>query len=193
MESIPLSDESAAVLLAQEGHPQAFRALYDRHFEAVYRTAFRYTRTPQDAEDVLQETFVKAFKNIGRFDFERGVPFAVWIGRICVNSALSQLRRSRARKDPATFSLTASLYDPPAAGLSPEEAALLGQMAVRIQETLHRLPPRQELIFRLRYIEGRNMNEITSELGCSPNTVKSHLRRALVAVRRRLRPLWSEP
>jgi RNA polymerase sigma-70 factor (ECF subfamily) len=193
MDSPQMSDESVAVLLAKEGHPQAFRALYDLHFEAVYRTAFRYSRTPQDAEDVLQETFVKAFKHIGKFDFERGVPFAVWLGRICVNSALSQLRKRRARKESETSSLTASVQDPPSAGLSPEEAMVLRQIAGRIDETLCLLPPRQQLMFRLRYIEGRNMMEITSELGCSPNTVKIQLRRAMIAVRRRLKPLWSEP
>ena len=188
-----MTDENVTILLAKEGHPEAFRAIYDLHFETVYRTAFRYTRSPQDAEDILQETFVKAFKNIARFDFERGVPFAVWLGRICVNSALSQLRARRTRHDLEAYSLTASIQDPPSAGLSPEEETLLRQMAGRVDETLGLLPPRQQLIFRLKYIEGRDMKDITSELGCSPNTVKSHLRRALVVLRRRLKPLWSEP
>jgi len=188
-----MTDESVAVLLAKEGHPQAFRALYDLHFEAVYRTAFRFTRSRQDAEDVLQETFVKAFLNIGTFDFKRNASFAAWLGRICVNSAISQIRKRRTRRALETYSLTASAQDPPSAGPSPEEAMVLGQMAGRIDETLRLLSPRQQLTFRMKYVEDLKVDEIARELGCSPNSVKKHLGRALAVLRRRLKPLWSEP
>jgi len=188
-----MTDESVAVLLAKEGHPEALRALYDLHFDAVYRTAFGYTRSRQDAEDVLQETFVKAFLNIKTFDFKRNASFETWLGRICVNSAISQLRKRRTRRALETYSLTASAQDPPAAGPSPEEAVLLRQLAGRVDETLRLLSPRQQLTFRMKYIEDLKVDEIARELGCSPNSVKKHLGRALAVLRRRLKPLWSEP
>jgi RNA polymerase sigma-70 factor (ECF subfamily) len=193
MENTPLTNESVVILLAKEGHPEALRTIYDVHFEAVYRTAFRYTRSRQDAEDVLQETFVKAFKNIRRFDFERGASFAAWLGRICVNSAISHLKKRRTRKALEMYSLTDSVQDPPSKGHSPEEAALLRQMASSIDESLRLLSPRQQLTFRMKYIEDRNVEEIARELRCSPNSVKKHLGRALIVLRRRLKPLWSEP
>jgi len=193
MENPPVTNERVAILLAQGGHPEGYRTIYDLYFEAVYRTAFRYTRSRQDAEDILQETFVKAFKNIGKFDFERSASLAAWLGRICTNSALSQLRNRRTRKDLETYSLTDSAQDPPSAGLSPEEATLHRQIAECLDKNLRLLSPRQQLMFRMKYIEGRERNEIARELGCSPNTVKKHLGRALVVLRRRLKPLWSEP
>jgi RNA polymerase sigma-70 factor (ECF subfamily) len=188
-----MSDENVTVLLARDGHPQAFRALYDLHFEAVYRTAFRYTRSREDAEDVLQETFIKAFSNIAKFNFERNASFAAWIGRICANSALSQLRKRRTRRPLEACSLTASPQDPPSAGRSPEEEALLRQMAGSIDEALRLLSPRQQLAFRMKYIEDWKVEEIAREFGCSPNSVKKHLGRALAVLRRRLKPLWSKP
>ena len=188
-----MTDENVAVLLARDGHPQAFRALYDLHFEAVYRTAFRYTRCREDAEDVLQETFIKAFHNIAKFDFERNASFAAWIGRICVNSALSQLRKRRMRRPLEAWSLTSSPQDPSSASRTPEEEVLLRQMAGCIDETLRLLSPRQQLAFRMKYIEDWKVEEIAREFSCSPNSVKKHLGRALAVLRRRLRPLWSKP
>jgi RNA polymerase sigma-70 factor (ECF subfamily) len=193
MENTSMTSESVAILLAKEGHPQALRTIYDLHFETIYRTAYRYTRSSQDAEDVLQETFVKAFKNIKDFDFKRNASLAAWMGRICVNSALSHLRNRRARKAWETESLTASAQDPPSAGRSPEETALLRQMAGHIDQALHLLPPRQKLAFQMKYIEDLKVDEIAQEMGCSSNSIKKHLGRALAALRRRLGPIWSQP
>lgn len=188
-ENVFMTDDSQAVLLAKEGQPQAFRTLYDLHFEAVYRTAFRYTRSREDAEDVLQETFIRAFNNIARFDFGRNTSFASWIGRICINSAISHIKKRRKRKALETRSLTASHQDPPSNGSTPEETALLRQMASRVYETLHLLSPRQQLAFRMKYIDGWKVEEIACEFGCSQNSVKKHLSRALAVLRRRLKPL----
>jgi RNA polymerase sigma-70 factor (ECF subfamily) len=139
----------------------------------------------------LQETFAKAFNNIAKFDSGRNASFAAWIGRICVNSAISQLKKRRTRKPLEACSLTAFPQDPPSAGPSPEEEALLRQMAGRIDETLRLLSPRQQLAFRMKYFEDWKVEEIACALGCSPNSVKKHLGRALAVLRRRLRPLWS--
>ena len=193
MENAATANESVVILLAKEGHPEALRALYDQHFEAIYRTAFRYTRSRQDAEDILQETFVKAFANIKRFDFQRNASFAAWVGRICVNSAISHIKKRRTRKVLVTDSLTASVQDPPSGGHSPEEVTLLRQMVGRVDETLRLLSPRQQLAFRMKYVEDLKVEEIARELCCSRNSVKKHLGRALAVLRRRLKPLWSEP
>ena len=85
--------DAATVALARDGDSEAFRALVDRHSRAVYRLAYRMTGTPQDAEDVVQETFLKAYRQLGRF--ESRANFGTWLHRIAVNCAID-LIRSRA-------------------------------------------------------------------------------------------------
>src|ERR1700749_338148 len=75
--------DAATVALARDGDSEAFRALVERHSRAVYRLAPRMTGNPQDAEDVVQETFLKAYKQLGRF--ESRANFSTWLHRIAVN------------------------------------------------------------------------------------------------------------
>ncbi|MBM3311493.1 MAG: sigma-70 family RNA polymerase sigma factor [Candidatus Aminicenantes bacterium] len=193
LENAAMTDESTIILLAKQGHPQAFRDLYDLHFETIYRTAYRYTRSAQDAEDVMQETFTSAFRHIRRFDFERNASFNAWLGRICVNCSINHLRKRRARRGSLTDSLTSFAQDLPSGDPSPEETALSRRMASLIEEALHRLPPRQQLAFRMKYVDDLIVEEIAGRMDCSPNTVKTNLARALAVLRRRLKPHWSEP
>ena len=82
--------DAAAVALAREGDSQAFRALVERHSRAVYRLAHRMTGSPQDAEDVVQETFLKAYKQLGRFESRSN--FGTWLHRIAVNCSIDLIR-----------------------------------------------------------------------------------------------------
>src|SRR5215216_7020417 len=82
--------DAAAVALARDGNSEAFRALFDRHSRAVYRLAHRMTGNPQDAEDVVQETFLKAYRQLGRF--ESRANFSTWLHRIAVNCSIDLIR-----------------------------------------------------------------------------------------------------
>ena len=88
--------DAATVALARDGDTEAFRALVDRHSRAVYRLAQRMTGSPQDAEDVVQETFLKAYRQLARF--ESRANFSTWLHRIAVNCAID-LIRSRATRE----------------------------------------------------------------------------------------------
>ena len=88
--------DAAAVALARDGDSEAFRALVERHSRAVYRLAFRMTGSAQDAEDVVQETFLKAYKQLSRF--ESRANFGTWLHRIAVNCSID-LIRSRPRRE----------------------------------------------------------------------------------------------
>src|SRR3954452_21102576 len=88
--------DAGAVALSRDGDSEAFRALVERHSRAVYRLAHRMTGTPQDAEDVVQETFLKAYRQLGRF--ESRANFSTWVHRIAVNCAID-LIRSRAHRE----------------------------------------------------------------------------------------------
>src|SRR4249920_3278347 len=91
--------DAAAVALARDGDSEAFRALVERHSRAVYRLAHRMTGSPQDAEDVVQETFLKAYRQLGRF--ESRANFGTWLHRIAVNCAIDLHRARQARRDQA--------------------------------------------------------------------------------------------
>src|SRR6476660_6177485 len=97
-----MTQDAAAVALARDGDSEAFRALVERHSRAVFRLAHRMTGSPQDAEDVVQETFLKAYRQLGRF--ESRANFGTWIHRIAVNCAID-LIRSRAYREAGHDSL----------------------------------------------------------------------------------------
>ena len=86
----------ATVALARDGDSEAFRALVERHSRAVYRLAHRMTGSPSDAEDVVQETFLKAYKQLGRF--ESRANFGTWLHRIAVNCSIDLIGRGRTGK-----------------------------------------------------------------------------------------------
>src|SRR6516225_8567425 len=90
--------ESAAVLArARQGDNEAFRALVERHSRSVFRLAFRMTGNEQDAEDVVQESFIRAYKQLGRF--EARAHFGTWLHRIVANCSVDLIRTRRARYD----------------------------------------------------------------------------------------------
>ncbi len=93
----------ATVALARDGDSEAFRTLVERHSRAIYRLAHRMTGNPSDAEDVVQETFLKAYKQLGRF--ESRANFGTWLHRIAVNCSIDLIRSRPHREaghDPAT-------------------------------------------------------------------------------------------
>lgn len=181
------------VVLAKEGDREAFRRLYEEHRERVFRTACRYAASRQDAEDILQETFIKAFNRIQTFDGRISPSFSSWLAAICVNTALDDLRRRSRRMAAKHVSLADLPADIPAGGPSPEAGAALSLAVERIRETLRVLSPRQRAIFDLRFTEHLDIREIAAARGCSESSVKTQLSRALAKLRITLKPERGEP
>jgi len=184
-----MNDETT-ILLAKEGHPEAFRALYDRNRENVFRLAIRYVRSPQDAEDVMQETFIKAFKGIGRFDFRAGSSFAAWLGTICVHAAIEHLRRNRRRRGEVRLSLGDLPQEPASAAPSPERTAIARRSLSDVELAYRRLTPSQQVIFDLRHRQHLEIKEIAVRMDCSESNVKTQLGRSVAKLRKFLEPLW---
>jgi RNA polymerase sigma-70 factor (ECF subfamily) len=181
------------VVLAKEGDREAFRRLYEEHRERVFRTACRYTASRQDAEDILQETFVKAFARIRTFDFRISTDFASWIAAICVNTALDDLRRRGRRMGSKHVSLADLPTEIPANGPSPEAGAARRLAVERIRETLRVLSPGQRAVFDMRFTEHLDIREIAAALGSSESSVKTQLARALAKLRKTLGPERGKP
>ena len=178
------------VVLAREGNREAFRRLYERYRERIFSTAFRYSGSRQDAEDILQETFIKAFARIRTFDFRVSPNFSSWLLSISVNTAIDHLRRRGRRRDSKHISLADLSAEIPSADPSPEATAARRLALGRIRETLRILSPGQRAVFDLRFTEHMELKEIAGALGCSESNVKTQLARALTKLRKTLEPEW---
>lgn len=178
------------IRLAQQGHREAFRALYDAHRERIYRLAFRYTRSAEDAEDVLQETFIKAFKALGSATFDAPGGFPSWLTRICIHCAIDHLRANRRQGGQGTVPLEELPSEPAAPSPAPDRVVAAIRTVEWVREALWRLSPAQQEIFDLRYTAHLDIKEIARQMDCSDSTVKTQLARAIEKLRAALQPIW---
>lgn len=185
--------EDVTILLAKEGNKDAFRRLYDGHRERVFRLAFRYTRSAQDSEDVMQETFIKAFRGLRTFDFVKDSSFSSWISKICIHSAIEHLRKAKRRMGENALSLSDMPREPRSAAPSPDRAVAAVRTVAWLQDAIRQLSPAQQIIFELRYHQHLDIKEIAAHLGRSESNIKTQLARSVAKLRKRLEPVWGEP
>jgi RNA polymerase sigma-70 factor (ECF subfamily) len=173
---------------ARAGNRDAFRALVERHSRAVFRVAYRVTGNEQDAEDVVQDTFLKAYAELARFESRSGL--GTWLHRIAANCAIDLLRK-RPRK-------TVSHDDEDAAPLverlastdaGPDRLAQGRQMRARLDAAMADLTPLERAAFTLRHLEQQSIDEIAEALGQNPAATRHSIFRAVAKMRRALRPL----
>src|SRR3954468_8769454 len=148
--------DAAIVAKARSGDADAYRVLVERHSRALFRLAFRMTCNQSDAEDVVQESFLRAYRQLGKFD-ERA-SFGTWLYRIATNCSLdlvrSRKRRSEqmapAEPDPDN-SLPDALLNLPATGPTPERSALSTEVRERVAEAMKDLSATERTAFVLRH------------------------------------------
>jgi RNA polymerase sigma-70 factor (ECF subfamily) len=186
-----MTDEQA-VELAKNGRQDAFRELYERHKTGVYAIACRYARSPQDAEDILQETFIKAFKAINGFGNSGNAYFGAWIHKICLHRCIDYLRKGKRRQADRTDSLSDYHSDLSTGDPSPERSADNRRLVNQVRQAFSVLSPRQKIIFDMKYFQNQEIPEIASALGCSEFAVKTHLSRAAAKLRKRIAPIQEE-
>jgi RNA polymerase sigma-70 factor (ECF subfamily) len=183
--------DAAAVALARDGDSDAFRALVDRHSRAVYRLAHRMTGNPQDAEDVVQETFLKAYRQLGRF--ESRANFGTWLHRIAVNCSIDVIR---GRKHQETGHDATDLEtldgvrrgDDERVDPSPERLMLSTEVQQRVGRAMEDLTAMERAAFVLRHFEGQSIEEISRALGLKTNAAKHSIFRAVRKMRLALEP-----
>jgi len=178
--------EAIALEKAQEGDREAFRVLVDRYSHEMFRLAYRMTGNEQDAEDVVQETFLRAFRRIHRYDARARV--SSWLYTIASNYAVDLLRR---RKRWRTTEVEPTEQQAPlrSAAPGPEQAAFGGQIGERVAQAMGDLSPRERIAFTLRHYEGLSINEIGRVMGIGTSATKNHIFRAVRKLRSRLQPL----
>ncbi len=180
------------VTKARAGDTDAFRVLVERHSRALFRLAFRMTGNQQDAEDVVQDSFLRAFKQLARFD-ERA-SFGTWLYRIAVNCSLD-LVRSRKRRNELVAPEDSEMDDPilglPAQDPTPDRIAMSGEVRDRVAEAMTELSASERTAFVLRHFEGMCIEDVSRVLGCQPGAAKHSVFRAVQKLRRALEPLVS--
>ena len=185
--------EAAAVLArARQGDSDAFRALVDTHSRSVFRLAFRMTGNEQDAEDVVQESLLRAYRQLGRF--ESRANFGTWLYRIVSNCSVDLMRSKQARHEQMRGdSIDEGTIELPAADMSgPERMAQSAEIEQRVQGALQELSPLERAAFTLRHYEGRSIDEISTTLGLGTSAAKHSVFRAVKKLRLALAPLRSQ-
>jgi len=179
-------DDAAAVAKARGGDHEAFRTLVERHSRSIYRLAYRMTGRPEDAEDVVQETFVRAYRQLVRF--ESRANFATWLYRIGFNCAIDYMRARPHRESSEPHE---TLDRMPAGGLTPsmDDLVYAGEIGERVQQALSELSAQERAAFLMRHYHGCSIEEICAALDLKSNAAKHSIFRAVKKMRVALRPL----
>ena len=179
MDQMPL-DDAAAVAKAKGGDEDAFRVLVERHSRSVYRLAYRMTGRAEDAEDVVQDTFVRAYRQIARFEARSN--FATWLYRIGFNCAIDYLRARPHRESGETHE-ELDRRAPQAGGPSMDDLVFAGEVSARMQQALGGLSEQERAAFLMRHYHGCTIEEICGALDLKTNAAKHSIFRAVRKMR----------
>ena len=179
-------DDAAAVAQARGGDEEAFRVLVERHGRSIYRLAYRMTGRPEDAEDVVQETFVRAYRQLSRFEARSN--FATWLYRIGFNCAIDYMR-ARPHRESAESHETLERLTPGSEAPSIDDLVYAGEIGARVQEALNALSTQERAAFLMRHYHGCSIEEICNALDLKTNAAKHSIFRAVKKMRVALKPL----
>jgi RNA polymerase sigma-70 factor (ECF subfamily) len=174
--------EDALVRQAVAGRQSAFNALVECYQRRIYNYCYRMVGNADDASDVTQEAFVRAWRNLG--SFRVGEPFSPWLYRIAHNLCIDHLRRK-----PAALSLDVEMEegrDPADSAEGPQVALEASETRRAIQSAIADLPEKYRSVMLLRHGQGMSLEEISEALSLPLNTVKVHLFRAREQMKSRL-------
>jgi RNA polymerase sigma-70 factor, ECF subfamily len=185
--------DSVAVARVKSGDGDAYQILVDRHSRSVFRLAYRMTGNEQDSEDVVQETFLRAYKQLHRWEARSS--FGTWLFRIAANYSLD-LMRKRKRHGEVTMNDSGPDEDSPEMAQAlpsndpgPDRLFFSGRVQERVAGALNELSQQERTAFVLRHFEGQSIEEISAALGLSGNAAKHSIFRAVQKLRRALEPL----
>jgi RNA polymerase sigma-70 factor, ECF subfamily len=185
--------DSVSIAKVLSGEGDAYRMLVERHSRFVFRLAFRITGNETDAEDVVQDAFLRAFRSLHLYDSR--ATFSTWLHRITANCALDLVRKRNRRME----TVVADFHDdeeaheilPQVATRAPgtERVVYSSQVRDHVEAAMDDLSPLERSAFVLRHFEGNSIDEISSALGVSVNAAKQSIFRAVQKLRRALEPV----
>ncbi len=177
---MPAADEQHLIEEAKHGNPDAFRQLVERHMKQAYNVAYGFVNDHEQAEDIAQESFVRAYQSLSSFRGESG--FGTWLHRIVTNLALNSVTKTKRK---VTFAMDPVALES-AQGDQSQATSAEEDVAMHIERALHELPTLQRAVVILRHLEGLSTKQVSTILRCSEGTVKTHLYRGLRKMRMKL-------
>jgi len=190
-----VDSDAAQVAQVLGGDRDAFRVLVERHSRRLFRLAYRMTGNEQDAEEIVQDAFVRAYRKLDRF--ESRANFGTWLYRICANCALDRMRKQRtedAHREPAREEEDAGVGPLELAASnapSPDRLVMSGELGAGVRAAMEQLSATERAAFVLRHVDGHSIEEIAKSLGLNIGATKNSVFRAVQKLRRQLEPLVS--
>jgi RNA polymerase sigma factor (sigma-70 family) len=182
----PAADATGLLRRMRSGDQRALQELYDCTVGSVYALALAILKSREDAEEVVCDTYARAWSQSERFDAERSSPLG-WLMMMCRSHAIDRLRHNRARGSARTVALE-QVCELANDAITQEELLSLFHNGSRVQRALATLSPQRLKLVGLAFFEGLSAPEMAERTGMPIGTVKSHIRRALVELRRTLEP-----
>jgi RNA polymerase sigma-70 factor (ECF subfamily) len=181
MDLMPVADESATIKRVLAGDRTAFREIVDQHRTMVYRLAYRMVGNPEEAEDLSQEVFIRAYRSLG--DFRQESKLSSWLYRITVNVCLDHQMRTESSPLPleAIHTLDATSVEE-----DPTRIATSSIIQGHVRRALDSLSPRERAVFVLRHYQDLPLREVADMLSIRTGTVKALLYRAVQKMQRAL-------
>jgi len=187
----PLPDEAELVKRCAKGDTEAFGRLVTHYEDAIFNLVFRMVGNREDARDVTQEVFIRAFRSIGLF--EGRSRFGTWLYSIAVNQSITERRRRALASRTGEVPMSAlarddgeAAYDPAGEGPAPSDRLDSEETRRAVEEAIAELPEEHRAVVVLRDIHGLDYRGISEALRCSRGTVKSRLHRARAELKRKL-------
>jgi RNA polymerase sigma-70 factor (ECF subfamily) len=181
-------DEPELIRAAQRGDQRAFEQLVRLYDQNVLRLALNLLRSPEDANDIYQEAFLRVYKNLHNFRFD--CSFHTWLYRIVTNLCLDALRKRRVRREENTVVETSEGFldrmdtvEEGRADGNPQRQLMSSQLGKKIKEVLNGLTPRERAVFEMRHYQGLRLRTIGEMLGTSEEAAKNCLFRATQKMR----------
>jgi RNA polymerase sigma-70 factor, ECF subfamily len=179
----------------KSGYRAEFARLVETYYELIYRLAYKMLNDPQEAEDILQETFLKAYRHIDGFDGRSSL--STWLYRIATNEALMSLRRKKL--DTVSMDETLDTMEGEVEPVQivdwcclPEAELMSAEAQARLNQAIEKLPAILRVVFVLRDIQGLSTREVAEVLRLSETAVKTRLSRARLRLREDLSDYYSE-
>jgi RNA polymerase sigma-70 factor, ECF subfamily len=182
------TDEKALIRAAQQGDQDAFGQLVRAYDQSVLRLAMNLLRSPEDAQDVYQEAFLRVYRNLNHFRFD--CSFHTWLYRIVTNLCLDLMRKRKVRKEESSQMEGSEgpvdrmdMFQESRPEGDPQRSMFTGELRDRIQKTLGELTARERMVFELRHYQGLKLRNIGEILGTTEEAAKNCLFRATQKMR----------